>query len=52
MPLNPKGVTLGNGNDSLSGERRELKKATGNRCSMPKVIKKVNREGADCIEHK
>ena len=50
MPLNPNGVTFGNGNESPNGERRESKKVTGNRSNIPKVMPKVNSDGGDCIE--
>jgi hypothetical protein len=50
--LKPKGVTLGKGNKIPNGERRELKKATGNRCNIPIVIAKVRSDGGDCIEDK
>ena len=52
MPLNPKGVTSGNGNDSPNPERSELKKPTGKFSNMPRVMKKVSSEGVDCIELK
>jgi len=52
MPLNPKGVTWGSGNDSPNVENSELKKSTGKLSNMPRVMAKFNTEGVDCIEHK
>lgn len=52
MPLNPKGVISGNGNESPKTEKIDLKKLTGKFSNMPRVMTKVNAEGVDCIEHK
>jgi len=52
MPLNPKGVTSGSGNDSPNPERSELKKPTGKFSNMARVMTKFSGEGVDCIVHK